>query len=210
MKATITTITKMFNEFNVVFFNDELKGIEFMISNRMSSALGKASVKSNYWNTERTITISGCYDFTELQLANTLVHEMIHIWQYNHYRDMGHGYTFKKKASEIMSYDNTFTIERLYNIDKEGELVSTKEVKDSYVMWFKHNDGKTMGLKINKDKGQDIVVKKRMNKLGYEFLNEGWVNVDFWSSKHSMLKSSGRMSWYYFDENNRKNYGFAE
>ena len=96
MKFNLTTsvMYHWFNEFNDKYFDNELFMPTFQIK-QTKTYLGKAFGSRNH------IIISNYLDRTEKEFQNTFIHEMIHLWQWKKYRDVNHGYTFKKKAAEI-------------------------------------------------------------------------------------------------------------
>lgn len=85
-----------FNEYNALYFNNELPMPKFQFSNARSFY---GQFYSNYG--KPWIKMSLHFDRSEHDERQTFIHEMIHEWQWvHHYTDV-HGYSFKMKAQEI-------------------------------------------------------------------------------------------------------------
>lgn len=113
---TIPNIIARFNQFNKEYFNNELKIPNFRISTT-KTVLGQCSIKKNI----PTISISNYYDVEDVELNNTLIHEMIHLYQWQVYKKMSHLDTFKSKANEIYSLSNG-----LYSISRTSKRDAKK------------------------------------------------------------------------------------
>lgn len=137
MIVTIDWIKKHYNEFNALMFNNELPNdLTFKIS-KSKNTWGFASFKYDYPNSTikpTSITISNYYDSPEHVKKNTLIHEMIHIYDYvlnpHHFIRNGrrvsghtynaHGWWFQEQCDRIRKYG--------YNIDTK---VTADELKVS-------------------------------------------------------------------------------
>lgn len=100
MTFTITDLENWYDEFNAKYFNNELKRCPIHI-NKTKRALGQFDRRSDWFGTRCFIKISNYFDRPMKDIQNTLIHEMIHQWQWVKYHKCDHGTTFKNKASEI-------------------------------------------------------------------------------------------------------------
>lgn len=101
-------------EFNKEYFNNELNinQLKFRISTRMTKTRGtfKGSCKMG----TTTITISNRLYQVYEEWTKTLLHEMIHYWQFVKYGYADHGKTFKRKSNDIYKLSKgTYDISRL-------------------------------------------------------------------------------------------------
>src|SRR5579872_1937079 len=111
-------------EANVLYFNGELDlaKINFVISERMFRTLGWASYKYNVRLARMVYGIKLAFllaDTPADNWHNTVVHEMVHIWQYMHGYMDHHGETFQMKAAMIRRIDPMMNIERLCNLNHQ-------------------------------------------------------------------------------------------
>mgnify|MGYP003417961761 CR=1 FL=1 len=97
---SIKDLKEWYNEFNARYFNNELTRCEIILS-KTKRALGQFCVDNSYWTPKQTIKISVYLDRPIKEVQNTLIHEMIHQWQYEEFGKSDHGKTFKDKAMEI-------------------------------------------------------------------------------------------------------------
>ena len=80
MKINKALIKEKFNEYNKLYFNSELPKCEIKIKSAYRYyGLFECKYHEKYKKaTFKTITISDLYDYTDENLKNILVHEMIH------------------------------------------------------------------------------------------------------------------------------------
>lgn len=120
---TLEQLRADFEVFNNKYFNGELPAIQIKL-NHTKRALGQFCWDNTGWFPKIWITISTYYDRPIRDVQNTLLHEMIHYWQYEKSYQLGHGRTFKQKAREI-NQDGWF-ISRCNEVNGEiSEYVST-------------------------------------------------------------------------------------
>ena len=101
---TIRQLQAHFNLFNEKYFNNSLPVVDIKYCNS-KSYVGIFNPNKNK-NGRFTIKISQYYELPIIEIENTLIHEMIHLWQWvNNYRDV-HGSSFIKKMNEINSIGN--------------------------------------------------------------------------------------------------------
>lgn len=100
MAFTITDLEKWYDEFNARYFNNELKRCPIYI-NKTKRALGQFGRKRDWFEMRCFIKISNYFDRPMKDVQNTLIHEMIHQWQWVTFGVCDHGDTFKQKAQEI-------------------------------------------------------------------------------------------------------------
>jgi predicted SprT family Zn-dependent metalloprotease len=113
---TLTDLNKWFNEFNAEYFDSKLP------KQRLQIKSSKSYLGIIYYG-KNTIIISNYYKRTEWDFKQTLLHEMIHLYNKvfdNGYR--GHGKPFKEKAAEINRKGN-------WNIARCADISSDKTIK---------------------------------------------------------------------------------
>ena len=109
LPADIKTITQMFHNYNARLFNNEIPIPVFKISKLARNWAGLASCSSKdgkYFKFK--IQLSHALVNNEEELTDTLLHEMVHIWQYHmvnktgdsSYKD-GHGPNFKHWVKKL-------------------------------------------------------------------------------------------------------------
>ena len=100
--ATFTTkdLNEWYVKFNYLYFGGELKQCPIYIS-KTKRALGQFCRKNDWYGITMFIKISNYLDRPTKDVQNTLIHEMIHQWQWVKYGVCDHGTTFKNKAREI-------------------------------------------------------------------------------------------------------------
>lgn len=96
---TVEDLKGWYVKYNYLYFKGQLKQCPIYI-NHTKRALGLFHVV-NRWTDECYIKISNYLDRPIRDVQNTLIHEMIHQWQWVNYGRCDHGYTFKQKAKEI-------------------------------------------------------------------------------------------------------------
>jgi len=96
---------KLYQLFNRQIFDDKLPACKIRTRN-LKGMSGRTEAVSDrpklliYIDLHKRLTIADRYD--------TLLHEMVHVWQYENDLDMDHGRTFWKKV---------YQIKRLYGIE---------------------------------------------------------------------------------------------
>lgn len=130
MTITKTYLENKFNKYNNEYFGGKLIMPTFRIINTYRR-LGQYRGRTN------TISISTYFDRDEKGFDQTLIHEMIHEWQWQTYRHVDHGNTFKAKAREINRYG--WDISRLTNIGDAPVKAENRKVV--YVVYGKAKDG---------------------------------------------------------------------
>ena len=107
MIATQETMVHTFWECNRRYFNRSLPTPLFETINRMD-VIGKFEYHKNKKNSKKpisnqTIKMSDCFDYTEKDFVDTMVHEMIHYYiAWNRIKDnRSHGKVFMGMAKEM-------------------------------------------------------------------------------------------------------------
>ena len=186
MEITITYLTEKFNEFNTLYFEGKLPRCLIKINNNKSRF---GYFRYNKISGGRYISISR-YDGLrkEFAIQRTLIHEMIHFWQYINYGDTNHKHTFKAMSKKIYNLSNgKFDIKRLSNADLE-DGISTK-VKD--IKPFK------VFMVYNKQKGQYWLVSSAStcenNIHNYFYYKpDSWTIIKEWYSTDIKLSTLNR------------------
>lgn len=105
---SVPVISKKFDDFNKKYFNGQLTKPEFKLTLSRKS-LGKCSAKAKGFTMEHdyTISISTFYEVSENDMENTLIHEMIHLYQHQILKEkMNHKTSFKDYAKKVYEASN--------------------------------------------------------------------------------------------------------
>ncbi len=122
MIITTDILAERFEEYNKLYFNDELPTPDFYLL-KSYSKLGMfrfIEIRSRRKIKYVKILISCYYDWTEKQLRSVLVHEMIHYYvEYKHFHNgqPHHGELFTNKMNELNKKYH-LNIEVVYDIYK--------------------------------------------------------------------------------------------
>lgn len=87
-------------KYNYLYFKGQLKQCPIYI-NHTKRALGQFCRDCDGYGIRYYIKISNFLDRPIRDVQNTLIHEMIHQWQWENFQKCDHGDTFKQKAKEI-------------------------------------------------------------------------------------------------------------
>lgn len=120
MEITIAYLTEKFNEFNTLYFEGKLPRCLIQIDNTKRRF---GCFRYNIVSGGKSIRISR-YDGLrkEIAIQRTLIHEMIHLWQYVNYGSTDHRRTFKAMSAKIYKLSSgKFDIQRLSNPDLETD-----------------------------------------------------------------------------------------
>lgn len=161
---SIPTITKKFDKFNVAFFEGKLTRPTTFKITLSEHTLGRCAVKMpvNCYGIkgtpQTTISLSSYYNVSEEEMETTLIHEMIHLYQYQVLKEaMNHKDSFRRLSAKIakMSEDK-YVISRLSK--RDSHLLSHEaEIK-------KQRRDNNRSLPI-------IIICKQTNQFGEEY---GW------------------------------------
>lgn len=127
MEITLDYLHEKFDEFNNLYFENKLPRILIQINNNKSRF---GYFRFNRYSGSKVISISR-YDGLrkEHAIQRTLIHEMIHYWQYLTYKDTDHKYTFKAMSKKIYKLSKgKFDIQRTSNPDIEDGLTIVERV----------------------------------------------------------------------------------
>ena len=112
MQITKEFLLDSFKVFNDLYFNGVLATPIFEISHTKTALGDFRSIGFNYFR----IRISDYYVREQKNIEQTLLHEMIHLYQKQILNENGHGWSFKKKAEEI-NRKGGYSISRTTNVD---------------------------------------------------------------------------------------------
>lgn len=142
MEVTIDFIKSSFDKFNKEYFNGALVTPVFEVSH-CRRALGDFRRRYKYYR----IRVSDYYIRSQREIEQTILHEMIHLYQSQfNCRDKSHGIDFKEKASDI-NCKGGWCISRLAStkgcqVNPKYAEVSRNKSKESYIMVYKSVTGK--------------------------------------------------------------------
>lgn len=121
---TKSTLKTWFKEYNTEYFDGRLPFPTLNVKS-CKSYLGICYPK------KRIINISTFYKRNERAYRETLLHEMIHLWNYCYdFNYMGHGKPFKRKAAEI-NKKGGWNIQRCGDISAEEKQTASVKKKES-------------------------------------------------------------------------------
>ncbi len=187
MKVTVNFLVQKFNEFNPLYFNNELKIPYFRIT-KTKSILGRCSCGKLL----HIIEISDYFDREEKDICNTLLHEMIHLYIFQKciFDTSNHGVIFKQHMKRINKFG--------WNVSVRG--VVTSNVKEEYVRKKRLNI--LLHKKLNGKFYVAVVSPKSIDKVDFFMRNRkdvfsfhSWFTVynnalyQSMSVTHSILKS---------------------
>ena len=128
---TIKDMKRFANKCNAELFDDvlDLKAIHWKASTRMTNTLGRFSVRGGLSYAVQTITISTLLFNDNKEWKTTLIHELVHAWQYQTGRKLDHGTSFKMKAQEIHRRFPEIIITRTRNSDYIDKAVASRQAE---------------------------------------------------------------------------------
>ena len=173
MTITTTLLTQWYNQFNHTFFNDELPHTNINICvSKTKRALG--SCQMQLFGGKKTIKVSQYYKRTEIEYQATLIHEMIHLYEYIKFRTMSHGKFFKNMAKQIYTQSNgLYNIQRTSNTQYEVNEVCNKPITQPIVLFqdSNYNDSAIYPTKPLLKAVLDFIQNKPYLKLiGYGYI----------------------------------------
>lgn len=182
---SISELQIMFSKFNEMYFDNALPTIPIKLF-KSKSFLGLFSYNPRV-NDKCVIKISTYYILTTKQIEETLIHEMIHLWQYvNSYRD-AHGLTFKRKMNEINARG-------LHCIDvAETGNPAPAIVKPSYIVVWDDNFGYHLSKFTNIVNARSGL--KRLER--YKSSNSGFICYEIIHKDVELMSSCRtKIKWY--------------
>jgi hypothetical protein len=167
--------------FNKIYFNNELdlSKVEVKWSSRISSTkFGSTVHKKATGNC--IVSLNPAIHDVEKEWKNTLLHELVHVWQVQNSTKMNHSETFKNKSREIFEIDGKYKIEIKGSYDMmvkmsftqyaifrgENSINFMKNLSLSDIQFLKahgikvyRNTGKLLNVRHNKNIGSFMVSK---------------------------------------------------
>lgn len=192
MLVTIEFLEANYNKFNNEYFYGKLPKVSFKISNSKRT-WGSASYKYDWKNSSiipERITISNYYDSPKDVKLNTLLHEMIHIYDYTcfpeHFIKNGkrvgydaHGTWFKTECQRLKKYG--------WNIDKSAtkdEVECSTLSKHSKTL-LKNKIDKALLCIIYGNNGNNFMIKTNTDNIKLLLSNIRYVN---WNINYNGIK----------------------
>ena len=191
-------IIDLFNKLNSEYFSNELPLPRKIVFKKVKSYLGQFSYKNDFPDEHYWLSFSTSYKMTDFELEKVLIHEMVHVWQWFNKKDLGHGVSFKRKASEInLITNNKYNIARCTSIkdnhtignkifegfvitykkygifNKELFAVCENEIYLKYLQSWVHNDSHLYDFRCYAVKGKfyNEFTKSRKRLIGYDKTN---------------------------------------
>lgn len=166
LALTTTELRMWFKEFNAEYFDNKLSMPTLQIK-KCKSYLGIC------YPSRKIITISNFYSRSRHDFRETLIHEMIHLYNYNYdSRYIGHGTPFKSKAREI-NYKGGWNISRCSNVPKEVKETATA-INDKLAYAFVINDYQHYGKLHFSLVSYDAYRKGKYHHIIDYFNKKGW------------------------------------
>ena len=120
-------IRSQFHIFNKLYFNNELPEPKFIEFEYVKRFIGQFQNYGRYENGGIcVIRFSTAWELTDLEVERTLLHEMIHEWQWVCNHPLGHGMSFKWYARKINNMTNN-----KYEISRCSTLSNPISKKDA-------------------------------------------------------------------------------
>lgn len=102
MIITIEYLTEAFKKYNALYFDNELPMPDAFKIGRGVRRLGCFQTRGRFPFQKTFIMVSQYNGLrTQADIDHTLIHEMIHLWQWNYHYTDTHGESFKRKAWDI-------------------------------------------------------------------------------------------------------------
>ena len=140
---TLQKIEGFAHDFNKAYFNDELdlSKVKFLINTRLTRTRGRCRyVKSS--NTYE-VQIGHLLLPYEVETRSTLLHELIHVWQRQKGKGVGHDRSFHRKASDIRRIsEGKFNIRTRASAQVAEYAQVIEKVLAPKEQWLIHKDGK--------------------------------------------------------------------
>lgn len=164
MEITINYLIDKFDEYNRLYFNNELYHPTFKI-NKSSKVLGSMQTVKFCGSKFFTLTISKYYDRSEREYDETLIHEMIHqyIGQKNMTDSSSHGYIFKREMNRINKYGWNITIKT----DTSKWELKNKNKTYTIIVYHPKNDKNKQFVFRTSEKNVDMFQK---HLLKYDYI----------------------------------------
>jgi hypothetical protein len=135
MRISLTKLIAYFNEASKMYFNGQLTHgdsghggkVRIEITGRTVNRVGFFIHKDNISRivmSEFALDDSIVTDNGTPEWKNTLVHEMVHFYQWLKFKKSDHGDTFIKKAQQIRAIDRTMIIQRYATGKMIGQIVN--------------------------------------------------------------------------------------
>lgn len=206
MLVTIDFLEANYNKFNNEYFYGKLPKVSFKISNSKRT-WGSASFKFDWLNktiVPEKITISNYYDSPKEIKLNTLLHEMIHIYDYacfpEHFIKNGkrvgydaHGTWFKSECKRLKKYgwniETTTTNEEveLSTLSNHSKELLNNKIDKALLCVIYGNNGLNFLVKTNTDNINNII--NSIKCVNWKINLNGISDIKFYKFSHEELAS---------------------
>ena len=213
---TIDLIKGLFKELNQTYFHNSLPLPKFRVATARTH-LGHCKCGKKDGKEIREIMISDYYKVPIDAVTNTLLHEMVHLWEWVRYGKMSHGANFKRMAQMIaIQSDNKYIITRtnsrtnfeLTDNAKHKMLTSRKAIpKFMVALEKKDNENYAWIVKLSNPMFESLKESKTIGKLSIVGFVTNYLGADFTSLPQCRSGIKGKkMLW---DDFNIKHSEFA-
>jgi hypothetical protein len=100
-RESVERLATAFRSLNVRHFGDALAELPIRLSGRMRSRLGHLALDERGRPVEITISRRHVMQHDWTEVTQTLLHEMVHLWQFASGHPVDHGAAFRAKAREV-------------------------------------------------------------------------------------------------------------
>lgn len=183
MEITINYLREKFDEFNTLYFEGKLPRCLIQINNNKGRF---GYFRYNKISGGRCIGISR-YDGLrkETAIQRTLIHEMIHFWQYINYGKSDHRTTFKAMSRKIYQLSKgKFDIQRLSNADLEDNIPAVDKVIKPFKVFMVYCKTRGQYYLVSSTKTNEIALHNY-----FYHKPDDWTIIKEWYSTDANLNS---------------------
>ena len=183
MEITLNYLREKFDEFNTSYFEGKLPRCLILINNNKSRF---GFFRYNKISGGRCIGISRYYGLRkETAIQRTLIHEMIHFWQYLNYGKSDHKITFKAMSRKIYQLSKgKFDIQRLSNADLEDNIPTEDKVIKPFKVFMVYCKTREQYYLVSSTKTNEIALHNY-----FYHKPDDWTIIKEWYSTDANLNS---------------------
>lgn len=206
---TIDLLKILFKKFNETFFHNTLPTPKFRVATT-KTRLGCFSY--NAVKRVKEIMISDYYKVSMADIENTMLHEMIHLWEWEKYKKCTHGKTFKNMANLISQLSNgkyiiTRTTSRngfTLSDNAHHKVLTAKKTYPTFMVGIERNGSEPYAwiVKVSKPLLNSLQWETRVGNIEILGYVVEWKGEDFQNLPQCRASIRGKkMLWNLFSEN---------